>query len=82
MAAGGFLHFVGGQDDGQVRAGTLAEEVPEAEAGGGVKAGAGFIQDEDGRIVTERRGQREPLLPSVGQVRGAHGLEGVEFEAF
>ena len=37
------------------------------EAGAGVEAAGGFVEDQHGRVVDERLGQAEPLLHAAGE---------------
>ncbi len=77
-AALGFVHVVGGDEEGDALAGELEEEVPEGAAGDGVDAGGGLVEEDDLGGVDDGAGQGEALLPASGELGDAAGEVGVE----
>ena len=68
-AAFGFVHVVGGDEEGDALAGELKEEVPEGAAGDGVNAGGGLVEEDDFGGVDDGAGEGEALLPAAGELR-------------
>ena len=66
----GFVHVVGGEDDGFAFGFDLFDEVPKVAAGLGVEAGGGFVEEENFGIVDEADGDGEALLLSAGEFFG------------
>ena len=77
-AAFGFVHVVGGDEEGDALAGELEEEVPEGAAGDGVDAGGGLVEEDDLGGVDDGAGEGEALLPASGELGDAAGEVGVE----
>lgn len=77
-AAFGFVHVMGGDEEGHAEAGELEEEVPEFAAGDGVDAGGGFVEEEDLGLVHEGAGHGEALAPAAGEEGGAAVEVGLE----
>ena len=81
----GFVHVVGGEDDGSAGLFELVDEIPEMATGLGIEAGGGLIEEEEFRIADEGAGHGEALLLASGEaadtgfalffeLRGADGL--------
>ena len=64
VAALGLVHGVGGHEEGLALAGQIEEQVPQRAAGDGVDARGRLVQEEDLRLVEQRAGQRQALLPT------------------
>ena len=74
----GFIHVVGGEQDGAAGAAEFLDEVPELAAGLGIEAGGGFIEEDHLRIPHQGAGEREALLLAAGEI--AHPRAGFLFE--
>lgn len=88
----GFVHVVGGEDDGEAGFADGLDEFPEVATGLGVEAGGGFVEEEDFGAVDEGGGDGEALFLATGEVFNVGGGfvgeldffeegEGVNFEA-
>ena len=70
MAALGFVHVMGGDEEGQAAGGEKVDLLPEIAAGLGVHAGGGFVQQKEFRPVNQAGGQGQTLLPAAGKLAG------------
>ena len=69
-AALGLVHVVGRDEQRHPAGGKLEEQIPQLPAGDGVDARGGLVEKQQLRLVDQRAGQREPLLPSAGERAG------------
>jgi len=78
----GFFHVVGGEQDRFAELVIFANDLPEQDAGLGIEAGAGLVEEEDLRIVHHGAGDGEALHHASG--KAAHHLVGAisELELF
>ena len=68
VAALGFIHVMGGDEDRETAGGELMNLVPEFAAGLGVDAGSGFVEEQKFRLVDEASGEGEALFPAAGKL--------------
>ena len=66
-AVGQLGEDVAGDEDRLAHRAELFEQRFHFEAGAGVEAAGGFVEDQDGRVVDERLGQAEALLHAAGE---------------
>ena len=64
----GFLHQVGGQEDGLAAVADAAHQVPDGAPRLRVEAGGELIEEDDFRIVDERERDEQALLLAAGKV--------------
>jgi hypothetical protein len=69
----GFLHVVGGEDDGAALLLEGVDEIPEVTAGLGVEAGGGLVEEEQFGVAEEGAGHGEALLLAAGKRADAGG---------
>src|SRR6266853_3329630 len=84
-AALGFVHVVGGDEEGDAMTGKLEKEIPELAARHRVDAGGGLVEEKKGRLVQHGAAQSEALLPATGKLRGQTsqiGCQAVELNNF
>src|SRR6266550_3174818 len=84
-AALGFVHVVGGDEEGDAVAGKLEEEIPELAARDGVDASGGFVEEKKRGLVQHGAAEGEALLPATGKLRSQAiqiGCEAVELDNF
>src|SRR5262249_33010398 len=67
-AALGLVHVVRRDEERDLLPGEREEQVPELSPREGVDSGGRLVEKEDARPVHERRGEREALLPSAGEL--------------
>ena len=64
----GFIHVVRGHEDGEIAFGLEAgEHFPDGDAGDGVEAGGGFVEEEDFGFVDEAAGDFEAAAHAAGE---------------
>ena len=63
----GFVHIVGGDEDGDAAVGGRIDQAPELPPGDGVDAAGGFVEEDDGRVVDDGDGKGKLLLPPERQ---------------
>jgi hypothetical protein len=76
---GGFLHIVGGEDEGDAFGFKGAEFLPDEVAGLGIEAGGWFVEDDQSGAVDEGAGDDEAAFEAAGQFVDAGA--GLVFEA-
>src|SRR6266581_9789256 len=69
-AALGFVHVVGGDEEGDAVSTHLEEKVPELAARDRIDAGGGLIEKEKLGFMQHGAAERQTLLPSTGKLRG------------
>ena len=71
VAVFGFVHVVGGEQEGDSEfTGEEADDFPESFAGEGIDAAGGFVEEEDVGQVDHGAGEAEALFESDGQFVG------------
>ncbi len=70
VAVLGLVEVVGGHEDRDAAAGHLVDEGPEAPPREGVHSAGGLVEEHHLRLVEDRAGQGQPLLPAAGQLAG------------
>ena len=67
----GFIHVMGGEQDGAAGELELLDEFPELAAGLRIEAGGGFVEEQEVGVADKRARQREALLLAAGEVAHA-----------
>ena len=67
----GFVHVMGGQQNGAARQLELFDQLPELAAGLRVEAGGGLVEEQKIGIAHQRAGQRQPLFLPAGKAAHA-----------
>ena len=63
---------MGRHKNGLARGGQVAQQITQFDARAGIETGRGFVQQQHLRVVDERAGQSQPLLPPPAEhPRGA-----------
>ena len=63
----GLVHVMGGQHNGLAKVLQVANHLPRVPASRGIKAGGGFVQEEQVRVSGEANGDVEPTLLPTGK---------------
>ena len=85
VTALGFVHVMGGDENGEAPGGETMDLFPEIASGFGIDAGGGFVEEEELWLMDEAGGEGETLFPAAGEfagelltaVREAEGFEAV-----
>ena len=81
-AAFGFVHVMGGDEDGRAVVGEFVEEIPDLLTVDGIEAGGWFVEEEDGWLVEEGGGDGEELFEATGEGAGEGESMGGEIDGF
>ena len=82
MTAFGFVHVMGGDQNGEALGGELMDLLPEIAAGLGIDAGGGFVEEQELGLMDEAGGEGEALFPAAGELTGELLAAFEETEAF
>ena len=74
----GLVQVVGGDDEGDALGGEVVDDRPEAAAGDGIDAARGLVEEDQARVVEQRAGEGQPLLPAAGERPGDEVLLAAE----
>ena len=69
-AALGLVHVVRGDEQRDALGRELEQQIPQLAARDRIDARGRLVEEDDARLVHQRRAEREPLLPAAGQVAG------------
>src|SRR6266404_5332134 len=84
-AAFGFVHVMGGDEEGDAVAGKLEEKIPKLAASDRIDAGGRLVKKQELGFVEHGAAEGEALLPSAGKLGGETieiGLKTVELDDF